>query len=85
MKMPYKLKEKWRTVACKLMEWNQRHQVKMSFDPLFIDIRSTQPVQQKSQSKAKVRNSFTTTVVTNIKSIQCCETGAVYTNAKQAA
>lgn len=49
-------------------------QVKMSSDPLFGDIQSTQPVQQKSQAKTKIRNSFATTVVTNSKSIQCCET-----------
>ncbi len=49
-------------------------QVKMSSDPLFGDIQSTQPVQQKSQSKTKIRNSFAMMVVTNSKSIQCYET-----------
>ncbi len=49
-------------------------QVKMSSDPLFGDIQSTQPVQQKSQSKTKIRNNFAMMVVTNSKSIQCYET-----------
>ncbi|XP_073783913.1 uncharacterized protein isoform X2 [Danio rerio] len=86
MKLPYKLRENWRTVACELMERRKQRarfkdivifverQVKMSSDPLFGDIQSTQPVQQKFQPKTKVRNSFATTVVTNNKSIQCCET-----------
>ncbi len=50
------------------------HQDKMSSDPLFGYIQSTQPVQQRSQSKTKIRNGFAMMVVTNSKSIQCCET-----------
>jgi len=84
MKLPYKLRENWRTVACELMERHNRRaqfrdivtfverQVKMSSDPFFGDIQSTQTVQQKPQPRNTIRNSFATTVVTNNKSSQCC-------------
>lgn len=85
MKLPCKLRENWRTVACELLERHNRRaqfrdivtfverQVKMSSDPLFGDIQSTQTVQQKPQPRNTIRNNFATTVVTNSKSIQCCD------------
>ncbi len=62
MKLPYRLREKWRTTACELQERNGcrlrfidmvdfiEHQVKILTDPLFGDIKDTQaPISHKAK------------------------------------
>ncbi len=64
MKLPYRLREKWRTTACELQERNGcrlrfidmvdfiEHQVKILTDPLFGDIKDTQaPISHKAKVK----------------------------------
>ncbi len=65
MKLPYRLREKWRTTACELQERNGcrlkfidmvdfiEHQVKILTDPLFGDIKDTQaPISHKAKVKS---------------------------------
>ncbi|KAL1262250.1 hypothetical protein QQF64_007515 [Cirrhinus molitorella] len=65
MKLPYRLREKWRTIACEFQERNGcrlkftdmvdfiEHQVKILTDPLFVDIKDTQaPLSHQAKVKS---------------------------------
>lgn len=64
-KLPYKMRDKWRTIACDLQERNRRramfvdivnfieHQVKIATDPVFGNIQDDRPSTAKEAHKAK--------------------------------
>lgn len=84
-KMPYRLRDKWRTVACDLQEKNKQRatfkdmvnflerQVKIITDPLFGDIKdatSQNVMRSKTQPHSRIKgNIFATTVTVAEKKI----------------